>query len=304
MRHESLYIRPFEPGDVDRVAALLDGRLAFDAVTSGWVREKTFEDPDYDGDITLCAIDGGKLVGFCQGIVRELDGASRGWVKWFATAADAERRGVATRLFDLVEEAIRRRRVEAVRVADSPPNYTWPGLDPRYTAAYVFLARRGYRRTGEAFNMDCDLTASTWDTADAERRLTDEGVAVRRAERSDLERTLAHLRGQFPHWAREVASCFLRNPISLHVALDGERVVGFSAYDANNLGMAWFGPMGTDPAYRKKGIGKVLLHRCLADQKAQGYQRAIIPWVGPLEFYYRHCGAVVSRLFWKMEKTL
>ena len=197
-----------------------------------------------------------------------------------------------------------RRGVKRIGVANSPPNYTWSGLDPRYTSAYVFLERRGYRRTREAFDMTCDLTAREWDTADEEERLASEGIAVRRAGREDLGPALDHVRRHFPHWAREVATCFRRDPISLHIAAESETVVGFSAYDANNLGMGWFGPMGTDPEYRKKGIGKVLLWRCLADQKRQGHKTAIIPWVGPLTFYYRHCGAVVSRIFWQMEKAL
>jgi len=304
MRHPSLYIRPFEPQDIETVAALLDTRLVHDHVTAEWVREKTFGDPDYDGDCTLCGIESGRLVGFAQGIVRDVDGALQGWIKWFAIALDAERRGVATALFERIEGLMRRRGVQKVGIANSPPNYTMPGLDPRYTAAYVFLAGRGYRRVGDAFNMKCDLQAHAWDTSADEERLLAEGIAVRRAERTDLPAAMDHTRTHFPGWSREVAACFIRSPISLHIALEGGKVVGFAAYDANNLGMGWFGPMGTDPAYRRKGIGKVLLWRCLADQRKQGYREAIIPWVGPLAFYWRHCGAVVSRVFWKMEKEL
>ncbi len=304
MRHPSLYVRPFEPRDVKTVAALLDSRLPLDTVTSDWVREKTFDDPDYDGEMTLCALDGAELVGFAQGIVRDVDGQTRGWVKWFATAAKHERRGVMTALFDRIEGLMQRRGVKRVGVANSPPNYTWPGLDPRYTAAYVFLEGRAYRRTGMAFNMTCDLTTRDWSTGEDESLLASRGLSVRRARREDLHPVLEHLREHFPHWAGEVATCFRRDPISLHVAADGPKVVGFAAYDANNLGMAWFGPMGTDPAYRRMGIGKVLLWRCLADQRKQGYRLAIIPWVGPLAFYYRHCGAVVDRMFWQMEREL
>jgi len=52
------------------------------------------------------------------------------------------------------------------------------------------------------------------------------------------------------------------------------------------------------------GIGAVLLKRCLNDIQAQGLERAIIPWVGPVDFYARHVGAVVHRRFHRMVKRL
>lgn len=202
-----------------------------------------------------------------------------------------------------------RQAVVTVNVAGLPPNYTAPGIDPRYTDAYVFLERRGYKRTGQAFNMSCDLRRSDWDTREEEERLRSAGIIVRRAGRDDQEAAFAFLRAHFAGWLREVAACYLREPIGLHIALDataGEPmpIAGFAAHDGNNPGMAWFGPMGTDPAYRGRGIGRVLLRRCLADQRAEGHTHSIIPWVGPLSFYWQHCGAVVSRIYWQMEKKL
>jgi GNAT superfamily N-acetyltransferase len=62
-------------------------------------------------------------------------------------------------------------------------------------------------------------------------------------------------------------------------------------------GVGIFGPMGVDPAYRGKEIGRVLARRALASMKAQGLARAIISAVGPIAFYEHCCGAtVVERL--------
>ncbi len=306
MRHESFYIRPLEPDDVDRVAALLDASMAHDSVTPAWVSEKTAGDPDYDPRVTLCASDGGALVGFAQGIVRPRNEQPSGCIKWFATAEGARGGGVATTLFDKIERAMYRKGVRTVSIASLPPNYTMPGLDPRYTDAYVFLERRGYRKTSETFNMTCNLGERNWDTRAGEERLRSNGISVRRAVRSDLSRVRDHMMAHFPGWMPEAAACFVRSPISLHIAVSGkeERVVGFSAYDACNHGMGWFGPMGSDPEMRGRGIGTVLLHLCLFDLRAQGHSEAVIPWVGPLSFYYRQCGAVVSRVFWQMAKRL
>ena len=62
--------------------------------------------------------------------------------------------------------------------------------------------------------------------------------------------------------------------------------------------------MGTAPELRGKGLGRVLLLRCLRDLRDLGYREAQIGWVGPLDFYARHCGAQVSRVFWMLRKEL
>ena len=96
---------------------------------------------------------------------------------------------------------------------------------------------------------------------------------------------------------------FDNTPISLHLAfLDGE-LGAFSAYDLNNKTMAAFGPMGTKPVFRGKGVGAILLKRCLDDQKKQGHAQSVIPWVGPIPFYARTVNARIDRIFWRYQKT-
>ena len=302
MRHADLYIRPLEPDDLRTVTALLDESLEYDSVDVAWLRDKTFEDPDYDGDLTLCALDGGEIVGFAQGIIRP--GSCDGYVKWFATRQDKRDQGVATKLFDRIEDILSTRGAKSVSIASSAPNYVDAGLDPRYTSAYVFLTRRGYTHDGHATNMTCDLTASDWDTSEQERKLAEDGLITRRAERADLPAIMEFLGEKFPGWRSEVGNCFARNPVSLHIILDGEKVIAFAAHSGNNPSLGWFGPMGTSPDYRGKGLGGVTLLRCLADMKADGFSECVIPWVGPIPFYWKNCGARVSRLFWQMKKAL
>lgn len=62
--------------------------------------------------------------------------------------------------------------------------------------------------------------------------------------------------------------------------------------------------MGTRPDFRKMGIGEVLLKRCLVDMREQGHKRSIIPWVGPIAFYYDAVGAKVDRIFWRFKKEV
>ncbi|HPU86164.1 MAG TPA: GNAT family N-acetyltransferase [Candidatus Latescibacteria bacterium] len=304
MRHPGLYIRPLEPRDIVPVARLLDESLPHDRVTPRWLKEKAFADSDYDSALTLCAIDGGNLVGFAHGVARPLHAPVRGWFKWFAVAAHRRRTGIASRLFDRIERVMARRGVRSVSIADSVPNYTMPGVDPRYLEARAFLAQRGYAEGEERVNMTCPLTTSDWETGDQEDRLVAQGIRIIRAGRTDLSRALQFTRTWFPSWTPEVAHCFLREPISLHLAVEDACVIGFAAYDANNPGMAWFGPMGTHPEKRARGVGSVLLKRCLRDLAAQGHAEAIIPWVGPVAFYEKACGAAISRTFMSVSKQL
>jgi len=53
-----------------------------------------------------------------------------------------------------------------------------------------------------------------------------------------------------------------------------------------------------------RGLGRILLFRCMDDLKQMGHEKAEICWTGPISFYARTAGAVMSRIFWSMEKQL
>jgi GNAT superfamily N-acetyltransferase len=58
-----------------------------------------------------------------------------------------------------------------------------------------------------------------------------------------------------------------------------------------------FGPMGVNKSARGIGLGGALARRALCSLRSLGFAYAIIPAVGPVEFYERCCGArVVERL--------
>ncbi len=58
-----------------------------------------------------------------------------------------------------------------------------------------------------------------------------------------------------------------------------------------------FGPLGVHQSVRGIGLGSVLARRTLCSLRSLGFAYAIIPAVGPVEFYERYCGArVVERL--------
>jgi GNAT superfamily N-acetyltransferase len=126
----------------------------------------------------------------------------------------------------------------------------------------------------------------------AERnRLAAEGVLCRRAEPYERAALLEFTRERWPEWPDEVLAAFAHVPPTLFVAAEGERVVGFAAYNATRPD--FFGPTGVDESRRGRGIGRVLLLQCLEALANEGYGYAIIGGVGPAPFYEKVCGAFI-----------
>lgn len=296
--------RPIRRADAEALRALWNRAAPHDPLGAALFEEKVWGDAGFSPDLALVADNGGEIAGFAFGVIRPTDDGLRGVIKLLAVAPERQREGIGSRLVDALEAAIRDAGATAVRLGESPPNYLTPGLDPRYTRAMLLFEGRGYERLREAYHMQADLTGQTFGIEAAERVLAADGIAVRRAARSDHDAVMAFLDVHWPPWKAEIERTFANEPVSLHLAFEGGAVLGFSAYDANNVGTGWFGPMGTAPAARGRGVGAVLLKRCLADLQAQGHAASTIPWVAPIAFYAHHVGAEISRLFYRYEKKL
>jgi mycothiol synthase len=295
-------LRPITRADDGALRALWNAACPFDPLSEALYEEKVWGDPDLAPDLALVAEEGSEPVGF--GVAVRRPGAAHGTVKLLAVAPPHWRRGHGSALLAALEERLRGVGTSAVRLGESAPNYLVPGLDPRYTRAMLLAVARGYARFGETYNLDVDLEAEAWETDPEEAALAGRGVEVRRAAAGDREAVRAFLDVHWPAWQAEVGQSLGQEPVALHLAFRGGDLLGFSAYDGNNLGTGWFGPMGTAPAARGLGIGGVLLRRCLRDLRAQGLPRAVIPWVGPIAFYAHHAGASVARVFYRYEKPL
>ena len=228
----------------------------------------------------------------------------RGHINLFALDPALRRRGLGTALLDALESRLFDAGAETVLIGGATPTFAWPGVDVRYTAACCLAGSRGYERATEAVNMVVELAAAAeaglLDTEEDERRLAGEGITVRRLVEADREVISPWLASWGGTWGWETLSTLGRQDAGSHVAVlaDGGaevRYVGFASHGVNRVG--WFGPMGTDGALRKSGIGKVLLRRCLADLHAAGLTRSEICWVGPVAFYARTVDAYIDRVF-------
>lgn len=284
--------------------AFWNRNVRYDPMPANILLEKTFGDPDYNSDLTLVAIENEKIQGFMQGLVRQIEpNVKRGWIKLFATDTNHRRQGLATLLLKNIEAKMKYQGVSTIRLLDSNPNYFQPGIDPRYTEAIAFAERNGFKRFADTSNLEVDLQNQDFDTSAEEQRLASENIFIRRATQSDWPLVEVLIVNHFKAWLPEIQTTYKNDPISLHIAELNGKIEAFSAYDSNNLNTGWFGPMGTNPVLRGKGIGGILLKLCLNDMKKQGHKVSIIPWVGPIPFYLHYANARLTRVFWRYEKS-
>jgi GNAT superfamily N-acetyltransferase len=284
--------------------ALWNRHAILDPMPLELLHEKVWGDAEVSSDLTWAAERRGQLIGFSIGVVRQRDTGIVGYIKLLVVHTAYRRQGIGSQLLQATEGALQQAGADEVRVCESAPNYLTPGLDQRYTAGKHFVEAHDYEPLGTTHNLTVDLTQPDLTSAEPGARLAARGITVRRAEAGDMQSVLALVQTYWPVWHAEVTHALSNDPISLHLALQQGCMLGFAAYDTNNLGTGWFGPMGTVPTAEGQGLGRVLLWRCLRDQKAQGHATAVIPWVGPIDFYTRYAGAQIARIFDRYAKRI
>ncbi|HOO25419.1 MAG TPA: GNAT family N-acetyltransferase [Clostridiales bacterium] len=93
-------------------------------------------------------------------------------------------------------------------------------------------------------------------------------------------------------WASEATAALYNDPVSCFISIDEEdNILGFACYDATGKG--FFGPTGVSEKARGKGIGSVLLWRCLEGLWDAGYAYGIIGAAGPMDYYAKTVGATI-----------
>jgi mycothiol synthase len=297
-------LRELAETDLPNLLDLCRRTLPLDRFSLPALRRHVLGEPNYNPAYQLSMWDGARLAGVMLGGVREMHNHPVAWVRLFAVDAADRRQGLATRLLTDLEGRLRADGCTRLYVANSVPNYFWPGLDIRYTPGLCFLQRFGFQRTGDAINMQVDLLAGDWDTTAEEARLALAGFVVRRLLPDDRNQFEAWLSEHWsPTWQYEAISSYENDPISTFVALAEDRICAFASYNTTTFEHV-FGPTGTEPALRGKGLGRILFFRCMRDLQELGYQTAEICWVGPIAFYARVADAWISRTFWFLEKEL
>lgn len=161
-------------------------------------------------------------------------------------------------------------------------NYFTPGVIESDIATRAFFAKHGFIE--ERWTSNLETTALP---ASIPR-------GVQRASDATRGRVLDFVTTQFGRaWRFE---CEKAGERLFFIEHDGE-IAGFSAHDANNRGLGFFGPTGVAESMRGRGFGTLLLHASLADLGTMGYTRVVIPWTEAVDFYAKACAARVTHRF-------
>ena len=122
-------------------------------------------------------------------------------------------------------------------------------------------------------------------------RLKSEGITIRRVNNYERSRLQKFIMDNFSVvWADEAQAAFSQQPVACFIATHEKKIVGFAAHECTRRD--FFGPMGVNPDYRGKGIGKALLLASLRAMLELGYAYAVIGGVGPTDFYASCAGAI------------
>ncbi len=291
-------LRELTPADLPAACALL---VACDLDEAAAVaEEKLFgAAPGGAASAAFGALDGADLLG--------LSVASGRWIRLLAVAPATRGRGIGTALLAAAESAIAG---GTARTMDQPGNYLAPGVDARNQATIDWLERRGYRPLEENSNLVIDLAGNPQVSQqrgdELAGRAGDQGYRIRRAGPGDRDALAATVELAFGRaWAFEIDRALAGDPPGVHLALEaGGAIAAFAAHDGNNRGLGWFGPAGTLPPHRSKGLGEALLLACLLDLAGQGRRTCTVAWIGPRDFYRRAAGIAREDRFVVLGKEL
>lgn len=263
----------------------------------------------------------GAVRGFCVAIHRKIPmphvpmDTDRGYITLFGVDARLRRQGYATKLLAEAEAYLKVEGAKKVLVSPYAPNYFWPGVDvERYTEAVAFLMSRGYAEQSRPLAMQTQLDKvrrPEWLRQKVAALKADKDKSVVIKEYSpDLvpfihEFMVEDFPGDWERWVRDAALDIHAGRAKtdrLLFAWDNETntIVGFCHYNNER-----FGPVGTSPRVRGRGIGAWLTFETLERMRTNGKQVAWFLWTddktGKL---YKEAGFVEWRRFVIMQKDL
>lgn len=246
------------------------------------------------------AWDGARLVGVAA--------VAQQWIRVVAVVPEARQAGIGGALLTTCERVARAEGHTRLRTLDQPGNYLAPGIDERNIETIEWLCRRGWRRDGEPRRNAVIAVRDNPRVTSARLAMLTEtarakGYEIRRAWRGESA-LLDAIRTMFGGaWPFEVEQALGADSPGVYVALANGIYSAFAAHDGNNRGLGWFGPAGTWPEHRGKGLGEVVLLSCLLDI-AHDHDRCEVAWIGPRAFYDNVAGIIADRTFVALVKDL
>lgn len=284
---EAVSVRPYQPADERSLLSVWNTAVWADPIDAAIWRGRYLADPNFRRDTCLIAELGDRIVGFLLGFISREVGVLPNaahqpcWIASMGVLMDARRRGLGGALFDRFELAARDQGCSSIVIGPYVPSYIAPGIDTVcYADSLGFFDAMEAVEIARPLSMKASLTARRFpDVPEDGVRLSQDDPSIRSALSQDFLPCLEFVRREFPEWSEDVSQVIRsihgadHRAVSLHVAVEAERCIGFSLSRSER-----FGPFGVDPRARGRGVGARLLETTLAAMRTQGFHAAWFLW--------------------------
>ncbi len=313
-----MQIRPYQGRDEAELLDVWSRAMPSDRVDEALFRTQVLLDPNFHpGNVPVALVDG-RVVGFVLCLTRQVPYFLQGmdeaeaWITAFGVHPDYRRKGIGSALFDTVINKLRAEQRRIVDISPYVPNYFVPGIDTRaYPETIRFLQdRMGFETLYHAISMGADLTdfqIPPQIQARIERAEAEDGLIIQPIEPADIPDLMPFLVEHFGwDWFRFAQSYLLEyfgdspHRICFLIAREKGEVVGFCQQRNER-----YGPFGVRPDCRNRGIGRMLLFKCLEMMSAKHVFFAYFLWTDEdAARLYSLAGFKRRREFAVMRKTL
>ena len=292
-------VRAYHGSDEAALIGLWNSTMTFDHINESTFRTRVLLDTNFNPEGLLVAeesrADGkadGQLRGFALSIARQvplfLQGLEPdvGWITAFGVRPPHRRQGIGRQLLGAALARLTSMGRKCVLISPYTPNYFIPGVDvDAYPEAMAFLQATGWQTASTPISMRAELTGFRIpeDILELEeRRANEDRIIVRPVQPADLPELMPFIAKRFGwDWFRFAQEYLLElfgpgsDEMAFLVATQNDRIVGYCQQRRER-----FGPFGVAEEMRNKGIGRLLLFRCLATMLTKGFHCAWFLWTG------------------------
>lgn len=313
-----MQIRPYQGRDEAELLDVWSRAMPSDRVDEALFRTQVLLDPNFHPRNVPVALVDGRVVGFVLCLTRQVPYFLQGmdeaeaWITAFGVHPDYRRQGIGSALFDTVINKLRAEGRKIVDISPYVPNYFVPGIDTRaYPETIRFLQdQMGFETLYHAISMGADLTDFQIPPeiqSRIERAEAEDDLIIRPIEPADIPDLMPFLVEHFGwDWFRFAQSYLLEyfgdspHRICFLIAREKGEVVGFCQQRNER-----YGPFGVRPDCRNRGIGRMLLFKCLEMMSAKHVFFAYFLWTDEdAARLYSLAGFKRRREFAVMRKTL
>jgi mycothiol synthase len=309
-------IRPYNGTDETALINLWNQTMPLDTINPRGFRTKVLMDLNFNPEgFLVCQLES-DLVGFMLSIKRQVPLFIQGlepelsWITAFGVHPDHRRLGIATRLFTAGMKRLQQSGCKKILISPYTPNYFIPGVDINgYPGAMAFLRKLGWETLFQPISMQADINGFQIPSSIKmiENRLNQDGIHVQPLEPADLPGLFPFIEQNFSwDWVRFAQEYLLAlfgpgaDDIVFLVAKQFDDIIGYCQQRGER-----FGPFGVVPNMRRKGIGRVLLFRCLEEIASRSIHCAWFLWTSEeAARLYALAGFTKTRQFAVLEKTL